>query len=274
MSRAATTLSLIAEGIGGTQTIVAQQEVLFFPAVVRGVPPGHYLLRLFHVGPGDGPTAHQWVDVGAGDLTVTIVSRPPASVTGKVIFKDGTSQPRGTLVLRLQRELGDMWISQTVKPDGSFHIQRIEPGRFHVEIYGAGYYVESIRAGDAVLPGGVVNIEDGVETRLSIMASNESGRLKGFATRDDQPVANMLVVLALRDPASGKPNQGFQADSDGSFDWPAMPPGDYLLFAVDDPTIAFADAETIKPYLSQAKSIRIEAGKVYEERVPAQVVAK
>jgi len=191
-----------------------------------------------------------------------------------VIFKDGTSQPRGTLVLRLQRELGDMWISQTVGRDGSFRIPRIEPGKFHVEIYGAGYYVESIRAGDAVLPGGVVNIEDGVETRLSIMASNESGRLKGFATRDDQPVANMLVVLALRDPASGKPNQGFQTDSDGSFDWPAMPPGDYLLFAVDDPTIAFADAETIKPYLSQAKSIRIEAGKVYEERVPAQVVAK
>jgi hypothetical protein len=119
-----------------------------------------------------------------------------------------------------------------------------------------------------------VNIEDGAELRLSIVASNKSVRFRGFATRDDQPLGNMLVVIVPRDPVSAYSNQGYQTDSDGSFDWPALPAGDYLLFAVDDPTIAYADPETVKPYLSQAKQIRIEPGKVLEERVPVQAVVK
>jgi hypothetical protein len=69
-------------------------------------------------------------------------------------------------------------------------------------------------------------------------------------------------------------NQPFQTDSDGSFDLGPLGVGDYLLFAVDDPTIAWADPETVKPYLAQAKQIHIELGKVLEERVPVQPAGK
>jgi len=218
-------------------------------------------------------TAWRWIDVGAGDLAVSLSLRPAAAVSGTVTFKNG-ARPGGTLVLDLICESGRHWASVTAEPDGSFSFPVVRPGKYRISVSGAGYYAAAIRSGDAVLPDGVVNVEDGVETRLGIVASNEGGRLKGFATRDDQPAANMLVAAVPSDPARTYFTYGFQTDSDGSFDWPALPAGDYLLFAVDDPTVAFADAEAIKPYLAQAKPIRIEPGKVYEERVPIQAIAK
>ncbi len=272
--RGGMTARVIAEGIGGTETVVSQPPVFRCPFTVNGVLPGRYLLRLSNTGTANPLVAQQWIDVGAGDMAVSLSLHPPASVRGNVTLKSGGARPGGTLVVHLSREAGNTSVSMAVGTDGGFSVPRIEPGKYRVFVSGAGYYAETIRAGDTALPDGVVNIEDGVESRLNIVASNESGRLKGYATRDDQPVANMLVVLVPRDPASGYPNQPFQTDSDGSFDWPPTRAGDYLLFAVDDPTVAWADPQTVRPYLSQAKSIRIEPGKVTEERVPVQAAAR
>lgn len=264
------TASVITEGIGDTENVVSQPPSYRCPFMVSGLSPGHYLLRLSSSGTTNPLTAQQWVDVGAGDMTVSLSLHPPAAVHGNVTLKNAGARPSGTLVVHLSRETGGKSLSMAVGTDGSFSFLRVEPGKYRVSISGAGYYAETIRAGDAVLPDGVTNVEDGVESRLSILAGNDNGRLKGFAARDDQPVAHMLVILVPRGPVSGHPIRGFQTESDGSFDWPAIRAGDYLLFAVDDPTIAYADPETVKPYLPQAKSIRIEPGKILEERVPVQ----
>jgi hypothetical protein len=150
----------------------------------------------------------------------------------------------------------------------------VRAGKYHVLIPEGDKYPETIQAGNALLADGLVSVQDGVETKLSIVVNAGSGGLKGFAVRDGRPVANMLVGLVPTGAASGSPNQGWQTDSDGSFDWTTLRAGDYLLFAVDDPTIAYADAAAIKPYLAQAKAIRIEPGKVLEERVPVQVTPR
>jgi hypothetical protein len=267
------TLNVIAPGIGGTETFVSQPTFMQCPFTVNGILPGHYLLRMSDGETANPRAAQRWVDVGSGDMAVSLSLHPAAEVSGKVMFKDPVARP-ARLLVRLFRERDYESEDVPIAEDGSFAFSHVEPGKHLLLVSGAGYYAETIRVGKVPLPGAVLNIEDGVETRLSIVASNESGRFKGFATRDDQPVANMLVVLVPRDPASAYFIQGYQTDSDGSFDFPDLNAEDYLLFAVEDPTIAYADPETVKPYLPQAKSIRIEPGKVLDERVPVQPVVK
>ena len=268
----AMTLSVIGQSIGG-EAVLSQTAFIICPFTVNGVLPGHYLLRLSDTEAAGPRAAQRWVDVGVGDIEVSLSLHPAAALSGRVTLKNAGAWPNGLLV-GLFRDLDNWSETMPIGADGSFSVPHVEPGKYLVSVSGAGYYAETIRAGDVALPRGVVNIEDGAELRLSIVASNKSVRFRGFATRDDQPLGNMLVVIVPRDPVSAYSNQGYQTDSDGSFDWPALPAGDYLLFAVDDPTIAYADPETVKPYLSQAKQIRIEPGKVLEERVPVQAVVK
>jgi hypothetical protein len=270
--RAGLALNVIAHGIGGIETIL-KERFGDCPLAVNGLLPGHYLLRLSDTESTIPRAAQRWIDVGAGDMTVSLSLHPAAAVRGKVAIKNAGARP-GEMTVRLYRELDEWSDTVAVGADGTFSFPHIEPGKYQVYAFGPGYYTEAIRAGDVVLFGGVVNVEDGVESRLSIVVSNESGRMKGFATRDDQPIANMLVVLVPRNRANAYTNVGYQTDSDGSFDWSDIRAGDYLLFAVDDPTIAYADAAAVKLYLAQAKAIRIESGKVLEERVPVQAAVK
>jgi hypothetical protein len=268
------TLSVIAQGIGGTETSVAQQSVYRWPTLLDGLLPGHYLLRLFDARPAVPIMAERSIDVGAGDITVSLSLRPPTTVAGKVIFENNGVRPAGVLVIRLEEESGKWYTTGAVKPDGSFRMSPVRPGKYRVSAYGGAYHIDTVRVGDVPLVGEVLNVEDGADVRLNVVVTNESGRLKGFAVRDGRPMENMLIVLVPAGGRAGYANQGFQTDSDGSFDWPTLSAGDYLLVAVDDPTIAYADADAVKPYLAQAKPIHIEPGKTYEENVPVQPMVK
>jgi hypothetical protein len=275
-SRSLMELRVTAQGLGGTETetAVAQRNAYRWPVTLDMVPPGHYLVRLSGTDNENALTAERWIDVGAGDITVSLSLHQAAAVSGRLTIKANVAPPARPLTVRLIPELNGEMSSAAIEADGSFRLLRVHPGKYRVAVSGGGYYAETVSSGDAALTGGLLNIEDGAESRLNIVANHESGRVKGYATRDDQPVANMLVVLVPRDPASGYVNQPFQTDSDGSFDLGPLGVGDYLLFAVDDPTIAWADPETVKPYLAQAKQIHIELGKVLEERVPVQPAVK
>lgn len=268
------TLSVVAESLGGIEIGVAQRDVYRWPSVFEGLLPGRYLVRLFDTAPEVPIMAEKWFDVGAADMTVPLTLRPPSAVSGRVTFKGGAARPSGTLIVRLERVEDGSWMTSMVRQDGAFRVSPVRPGKHRISLYGAGCYPATIASGDTALPDGVVTVEDGAEARVKIEASNETGRVRGFAMRDDRPVDSVMVVLVPRDLAGGFSNQIYQTDSDGSFDWTTMRAGDYLLFGVDDPTIACADADTVKPYLAKATSIHIEPGKVLDERVPVQPTAK
>ena len=266
---AAVNVSLAAEGLDGTSEVAAAQMVQQWPATVNTVPPGRYLVRLSSGNEADARVAEQWVDVGPGETAVSLSLHAGAVVSGKVTVRNGSA---GSLIL--SRDPFSQQEATPIAQDGTFRFGSVPAGQYHVVIPGSDIHPETIEVADELVADGVVNIRDGVETKLSIVANSGSGAVKGFAVRDGRPAANMLVVLVPTGAAGGYPNQGWQTDSDGSFDWTSMRAGDYLLFAVDDPGIAFADADAIKPYLARAKPIHIEPGKTYEERVPVQASAK
>ena len=85
--------------------------------------------------------------------------------------------------------------------------------------------------------------------------------LTGYVKSGDKPVPAVMVVLApamqYSDPTKVLAYE--ESDSDGSFEFAATPPGDYILFAVDDLSVAYTDPSATRALLPLGKKIHISA---------------
>lgn len=61
--------------------------------------------------------------------------------------------------------------------------------------------------------------------------------------------------------------QGFQTESDGSYDFTNVPAGDYLVFTTDRMDLEYAEVQAIEPYLASATAVRIESHRVLTEKL-------
>jgi hypothetical protein len=106
-------------------------------------------------------------------------------------------------------------------------------------------------------------IEVTKSVRLDVTATLEGGGVSGYVYRGDTPVPGALAVLAPRE-ASDSPfdYRGFQTDSDASFEFLNLPPGDYVLIAVEDlEGFEYANPAVVRPRLASGKPVRVEKGK-------------
>jgi len=227
------------------------------------IPPGRYTV-LLEVG---GKTARRIVDVGSGDATVDLTLKPSPLITGKVTFKNAPPKPGATLYVGLLDETTGEAVGAPVGPGGAFRFDNTGGSRFRPYLYGsAGMFIAKLSAEGAPFKDGVVDLTEETVAHLSILASGETGRLKGYAMTGDTPAPAVLVVLAPREGTAAP--LGFQTESDGSFDYENVPAGDYLLFAVDKLDLEYANPVVTRPYLAAATAVHVPARAVVEQRVP------
>lgn len=80
-----------------------------------------------------------------------------------------------------------------------------------------------------------------------------------MSNENKEPAPSVLVVLVPdAGPVGLQQPLAFQTDSDGSFECPHVPAGNYVLFASDDPELEYTNSEVVRPYLAVGKRIRIE----------------
>ncbi|MGO9096383.1 MAG: carboxypeptidase regulatory-like domain-containing protein [Bryobacteraceae bacterium] len=249
--------------VGGVEI---RQPAFFDPVngALSGVPPGRYTLR-FESGE---TSAHQIVDVGAGDLDVNLTVQPSDRIVGKVAFKNSVAVPRSGVYAGIVNEATGEDFGGPIAPDGSFSFDNLGASRFRPVLYGeGGFFIAELTADGAPLPKGVVDLAQNPVVHLSILASNETGRVRGFAMNGGRPAPAVLVVLAPRAPSDNPYDYlGYQTESDGSFDYEHVRPGDYFLFAVDRLDLEYANPGALRPYLASATTLRVEPRKVYDER--------
>jgi hypothetical protein len=260
---------LVTEGIRGSEGS-RQYDFLFGGQnAIHGVAVGHYIAQAEcrTVPPAE---ASQSIEVHAGENTVELTPAPLAVVSGTVQFKDPGEAPQSDLRAVLVREdlLGSA--AATVKPDGSYSFPSVATGRYRPILMGRdGYFAETIRVDGANFHDGVVDLAPGLNVTIGMLASGETGLVKGFVVRDEHPVEGALVVLA---PAAGSNNPllygGFQTDSDGSFEFKHTRAGEYYLFAVEDPGLEYMNPPMVRPYFARAKKIRVDAHGTYSEQIP------
>ena len=165
-------------------------------AVVSNVPPGHYTLRLMGGG-RDGGLAQQAVDVGTTSVDVTLEPQAWPTINGKVEFQTPTAARHGTLFVDVIDQDTGMNMLARVDADGSFSIHSGPIGKARVMLSGNdGLYAAKIEAQGAALEGDMLDIAGGAAVQLHIVASDESGRVRGFAMNDTVAQEGALVVLA------------------------------------------------------------------------------
>ena len=247
--------TLIAAGLPGNPVQVRQGGGTGDLYNLWSIVPGHYALRAEAT---DG--SRTWYgasefDVGAADTDVSVTLLDAPTLSGRVVPESGGALPSQlTLVLRDDAGHSHPLVASA---DGRFSIPAIPPGRYRVAFAGADdYYLEGWSVEGARRAGEMLDIPPGAAVRLTLSAARGIGRIAGTVYRDRQPLPGALVVLS---PA----NRATPSNSDGTFEFRGLPPGEYALFAVeegaDGADLEYANPAAIRPYLSGAKKVRVSA---------------
>jgi hypothetical protein len=265
-------IGLMTEGIGGRDGFQRQDSFTGGLPVhtFASVPPGRYLVRVTGTLGTSDFSARRSIDVNGSDVTIELDVRPVPAVSGTVKLKNAAAKPGRTLLASLVREDTGAAISTVVRADGSFVFPSVAVAKYRPAIRGMdGYFASEIHVEGAEFHAGVVDLVEGESVTIRMVASDEIGRLQGFVMRGDVAIEGVMVVLAPADASTDQLRyRGFQTDSDGSFDFQNVPAGDYLLLAVEDTGLEYANPSAMRPYLSKAKPVHIEAHCVYSERIP------
>lgn len=261
-----------ADGIDGVETLVKQTYAAVMhpeaagsqPAqIIGGVPPGRYIVRFT----GDGQSLRKVLDIAGAETTVDLTPQAMARFTGTLSFRNPSVKPRSTVYVRLVNEETAAAFLRAVEADGSFSFPNVVPAKYRAYIVGAdGYFVSSLTAEGAEVRDGAIDVAEAASIRLNIIASDETGRLKGFVKDGDRPVRAVFVVLApVKNSDDSSAYRLFQTDSDGSFDFLDVRAGDYYLVRVESAQIEYANPAVIRPYLTEAKTVHIEAHHTSEQ---------
>jgi len=223
--------------------------------VFYNVFPGRYKLIIGDV--RSTFATSKWIEVGLRDLTVNLPFPDAPQVTAKVRVADGDASLLGKAMLRLHTFADAGNNSRPLGPDGTAVFPAMAAGRHQVTLAAPGLYVRSVTARNARVSDGLVDLPEKGPVQLEIVAAADGAHIRGKVRADGKPVCGALVVLApARPSANADDYHGYQSDSDGTFDFPSIKPGDYTIFATNDWQLEFANPAAIEKYLAAGKRVK------------------
>lgn len=165
-----------------------------------------------------------------------------------------------------------------VRLDGSFTLENVAAGNYRLNVsgYPEEYYLKSVRfgGGDVLDTGLSVDSTSGA-AQLDVILSAGGATISGTVMKDDKPA--QATVLLVPDPPHRDREDLYsmkRTRADGSFSMLGLPPGDFKLFAFEDPDPGLMnDPSLLQPYESKGSSVHLEEGQkqtVQLELIPAQ----
>jgi hypothetical protein len=182
------------------------------------IPEGEYLLSFFPPPPGMASIPFQ---VTGQDVAALAGVRPPTrTVTGRIVVDKGPLPPA---LLGFISGKEQEYVSGTIHPDLTFTAQ-LHASRHRVDLGGlpVGYGVTSVRIGSREAREFTVDNEDVSDIVITVAAPDDLPRLTGRIAG-----ATGTLDVEITGPIVGKATT--RAKSDGSFEFPALPPGLYRV---------------------------------------------
>jgi hypothetical protein len=251
-------ITLMTLGPLGSQVMVGPSLPVFADQFfLNEIPQGHYSLMLKD---GEGrPVGRRPLDVDSTDVSINIGETPVARVSIEVEMRGTPRVASSPTVVTLIEKGGPVRGVRTLDAEGRALIPALPAGQYELTVTkGLGLGVLSL---DGVTQtGGLLNIPETGQVNLHIVAdANVRSAVAGHVLRGDHPEAGILAMLV---PAKtwGNPlaYKFDQSDADGSFSWPSVPPGDYLMFAFEDGEPAdYADPDAIRSLAPKAQPVTI-----------------
>ncbi len=153
-------------------------------------------------------------------------------------------------------------ISQLDQREGAFTLTHLAAGHyeFRTTPLAAGFYLKGIRSGntDALVDGLTISGAETIPVEFTL--SHDGSAVSGVVLDKDQnPVAGATVLAAPADRARYDLFAHVTADQQGHYEFDALTPGSYRLFAFDDVEAnAWNDPEFLRPYEKQAAKAELE----------------
>jgi len=246
---------------------------------IHGVPPGSYVL---FAGLNDGNRSYSGrALVEAGDSNVegvTVEVGLGMTLRGHVRLSSGAELDFTRLGVSLQPTENYAGGAGTqVKPDGSFVLENVTDGSYHVQVGGfpEEFYLQAVRSGGAdVLGTGLIISHHNSPGDLDVVLSKDGGRVDGVVRKDQKPVTGAVVVL-IPDPPNRDRNELYSSKSSdalGRYSLLGLPPGDFKLFAWEQREgLSYYDPDFMKDFEDQGTHVHIDEKKT--QFVPLEAIA-
>jgi protocatechuate 3,4-dioxygenase beta subunit len=248
---------------------------------VRGVAPGSYVVTASAGTETQSLTAHQEINVVAGDVEgVKLAPQPSFRLSGHLRI-EGTAPGDLTQYsanLR-QAELAEnpgFFLSQDflgthapVDRFGNFEWKNVNPGNYIVQVYGGaeqGFFLKSATLGGRDIAAGFTASGPAA---LDVVVSTKGGMVEGAVVEkekdvdQDHPVANATVVAVPEEKYRKLPDRfGIgSTDQHGRFTIRGLAPGGYMLYAWQDlEDGVWRDADFLKSQETNGAAVKIDEG--------------
>jgi uncharacterized protein (DUF2141 family) len=256
-------VQLMQRGGGGRRGFSQQQDNENFQFM--DLLPGSYVVFASILEEGKRSIARQIVEVVNADVEGVVLNVAPTAEVSGVVRVEGTpAHPPGEMNVNLRADLPAIFggNSAQVKPDGSFVIPEVIPDVYEVTV-GApqGFYVKSIRLGDAEAPDGRIDLTQ-VSGPVTVLLGTDVGEVEGSVKKANGDAAVRVRVTLI---AYGSHLRRFDlsrtgfTDDQGKFHLRNVAPGDYRVFAWEDvPVGAPQDPDFRKPFEKQSVAVKME----------------
>jgi protocatechuate 3,4-dioxygenase beta subunit len=206
--------------------------------IIKGVPPGSYVLSAQQHMDNHPTFARQKLDVGDSNVENVVLSfGSGVTISGRITaLGSGVAFDRAHVFLgSLDDDAGPGGWTE-VKPDGSFELANIADGSYILRagISQEGWYVKSARLGATDVLEKGVQVERGtVPGTLDIVLSSAVAQLDGTVMQDDKPVVGARIRLRPepQTPYNEMRSTSGVTDQNGQFTIPTVPPGKYKVVA-------------------------------------------
>jgi len=258
--------NLVQAGPGGMPVPVQSMTT---PNGIEGMAPGNYILNAFSIVQNrQSELGSQAVGL-AGDSTIHLNEATKTSIRGIVQFD-------GEIPENLSLWLGDVANGsvsfEPIAKDRSFSIPQIQPGRYSLLMGNTNeFYIQKIAVKGAAFADGVLEVAPGAQIELVITAAKGMTKIDGTVVHGKTPVPGAMVLVIPQDSTRAKYIPRDQSDSDGTFTLNQVPPGRYMLVAIQNGrNLAYAEPAVIAPYLPQGQVIDVPLPKDAKVEIEVQ----
>jgi hypothetical protein len=234
--------------------------------------PGSYTLAADYFEAGKHLFARVPIEAGRSDIdNVVLTLNGGFTITGTVEFpsqpEEAGARPQFDIQLLPSAPFNLMGLAKWNKDHTAFTFEDVAPGDYRLDtLPPAPFYVKSATlAGQDILDGEFALSQ--AAGPIEIVLSDDGGSIEGdVADADGQPAT--CVVLALRN------GRAVTAEATGHFKLQNLGPGDYAVYAWDDPArVAYADTDWMRRYAGSGVAVTVTAGqnsqvKLTQQKVP------
>jgi len=248
---------LTAAGVAGLNRYQLSSTIYGDTYEIESVPPGTYEVTVNGMLKGQFVSGSATIEAADTSRDVTVTVGVPPTVSGTFTC-DGKPVPAGNSIgVMLWNETRGQVMGRRIERDGSFRIPAVATGPATVQLSNSpDCFVQRVlldgkELKDRALPIGTSDISG-----LVVEGRGGVGQVKGFVRRKEASAPGVFVYLApVKESPDASEYPSYMTDSDGSFHFPWVRPGEYYLYAVDEIDFEFRNREVIAPYLQRAERV-------------------